>query len=109
MKLHIYIFTICLALLTACGGPGGACSVTPGGRSHWGGGGGGPPAARGGNKTRFACVDGPFFDAHQVDWEELWDRRAAYDQDEPESLERTDPVDGPPDRGQAEHACRCGG
>lgn len=62
-----------------------------------------------GNKTRFACVDGPFFDAHQVDWEELWDRRAAYDQDETESLERTDPVDGPPDRGQAEHACRCEG
>jgi NAD(P)H-flavin reductase len=47
-------------------------------------------------KTKFACVDGPFFDGHLVDWDELWDRRAAYDQDEIMALERTDPVDAKP-------------
>lgn len=31
-----------------------------------------------GDETKFACVDGPFFDAHLVDWHELRDRRAAY-------------------------------
>ncbi len=31
-----------------------------------------------GEETKFACVDGPFFDAHEVDWHELRDRRAAY-------------------------------
>jgi ferredoxin--NADP+ reductase len=28
--------------------------------------------------TKFACVDGPHFDGHQVDWEELAQRRKAY-------------------------------
>lgn len=28
--------------------------------------------------TRFACVDGPIFDAHAVDWDELDSRRSAY-------------------------------
>lgn len=28
--------------------------------------------------TRFACVDGPHFDGHEVDWEELAKRRQAY-------------------------------
>jgi ferredoxin/flavodoxin---NADP+ reductase len=28
--------------------------------------------------TRFACVDGPDFDGHQVDWAELFRRRGAY-------------------------------
>lgn len=46
-----------------------------------------------GEKTRFACVDGPFFDAHEVDWDELWDRRAAYSRDEIDALARTDPVE----------------
>ena len=31
-----------------------------------------------GGETQFACVDGPFFDAHAVDWGELFDRKAAY-------------------------------
>jgi NAD(P)H-flavin reductase len=55
-----------------------------------------------GEKMKFACVDGPFFDGHQVDWDELWDRRAAYDQDEILALERTDPVDE-----RAHHSCHC--
>ncbi|MCX6561453.1 MAG: sulfide/dihydroorotate dehydrogenase-like FAD/NAD-binding protein [Candidatus Aminicenantes bacterium] len=39
-----------------------------------------------GGKTRFACVDGPDFDGHQVDWPELFRRRAAYLDDEIRSL-----------------------
>jgi ferredoxin--NADP+ reductase len=31
-----------------------------------------------GGETKFACVDGPDFDAHQVDWELLLARRKAY-------------------------------
>lgn len=31
-----------------------------------------------GGKTQFACVDGPHFDGHAVDWEELNLRRQAY-------------------------------
>jgi len=31
-----------------------------------------------GSKTRFACVDGPDFDGHQVDWAELLQRRKTY-------------------------------
>jgi NAD(P)H-flavin reductase len=28
--------------------------------------------------TRFACVDGPIFNGHEVDWDELMSRRGAY-------------------------------
>jgi ferredoxin--NADP+ reductase len=31
-----------------------------------------------GSKTKFACVDGPDFDAHEVDWEEFFKRRKSY-------------------------------
>jgi NAD(P)H-flavin reductase len=31
-----------------------------------------------GGKTKFACVDGPDFDGHQVDWDELVQRRKTY-------------------------------
>jgi len=31
-----------------------------------------------GSETRFACVHGPDFDGHQVDWEELLQRRKTY-------------------------------
>lgn len=46
----------------------GACRVTVGGR------------------TKFACVDGPDFDGHLVDWDELFIRRKSYFDDEIESL-----------------------
>jgi ferredoxin--NADP+ reductase len=46
----------------------GACRVTVDGR------------------TKFACVDGPDFDGHLVDWEELFSRRKSYFQDEIQSL-----------------------
>jgi ferredoxin--NADP+ reductase len=31
-----------------------------------------------GNETRFACVDGPEFDGHLVDFDELQDRLGTY-------------------------------
>jgi ferredoxin--NADP+ reductase len=46
----------------------GACRVTVGG------------------KTKFACVDGPDFDGHAVDWQELFSRRKSYFDDEIRSL-----------------------
>jgi ferredoxin--NADP+ reductase len=39
-----------------------------------------------GNETRFACVDGPEFDGHLVDFGELSDRLSAYREFEQESL-----------------------
>lgn len=41
-----------------------------------------------GGKTRFACVDGPEFDGHQVDFDELRRRLAAFRQQESASFER---------------------
>ena len=35
-----------------------------------------------GGKTRFACVDGPEFDGHEVDWDELIKRNAFYREEE---------------------------
>jgi NADH dehydrogenase/NADH:ubiquinone oxidoreductase subunit G/NAD(P)H-flavin reductase len=52
----------------------GACRVTVGG------------------ETKFACVDGPFFDAHLIDWEELRGRRAGYTAQEIHSVARTESV-----------------
>jgi len=46
----------------------GACRVTVGG------------------KTKFACVDGPDFDGHLVDWDELFMRRKSYFDDEIHSM-----------------------
>jgi len=37
-------------------------------------------------KTKFACVDGPDFDGHLVDWEELFSRRKSYFDEEIQSL-----------------------
>jgi ferredoxin--NADP+ reductase len=41
-----------------------------------------------GGKTQFACVDGPEFDGHQVDYAELADRLTAYRPQEKVALER---------------------
>lgn len=35
-----------------------------------------------GSSTKFACVDGPDFDGHQVNWDELLQRRKTYMQEE---------------------------
>ena len=48
----------------------GACRVTVGG------------------KMKFTCVDGPDFDAHQVDWDELIARKKMYIPQEQEALQR---------------------
>jgi ferredoxin--NADP+ reductase len=45
-----------------------------------------------GGETRFACVDGPEFDGHGVDFDELLDRLSAYRQYEQESLACADGV-----------------
>jgi ferredoxin--NADP+ reductase len=50
-----------------------------------------------GGETKFACVDGPEFDAHQVDFAELMQRQRTYINQEKISLERF-----------VEHQCRCG-
>jgi len=41
-----------------------------------------------GERTQFACVDGPEFDGHEVNFDELWDRLSAYHKQERVSLER---------------------
>ncbi|MBU1720190.1 MAG: hypothetical protein KKA07_14080, partial [Bacteroidetes bacterium] len=53
----------------------GACRVTVGG------------------KTKFVCVDGPEFDAHQVDFDEMLQRMSAYKEQEIVAFEK--------------HKCRC--
>jgi ferredoxin--NADP+ reductase len=35
-----------------------------------------------GGETRFACVDGPEFDGHKVNWKELFERKAIYVENE---------------------------
>jgi len=42
-----------------------------------------------GSETKFACVDGPDFDGHEVDWEELLQRRKTYMNEEIVSLHRS--------------------
>ena len=39
-------------------------------------------------ETKFACVDGPDFDAHQVDFDEAMQRSRMYKPQETESMER---------------------
>ena len=46
-------------------------------------------------KTKFACVDGPDFDGHQVDWDELFMRRRSYFDDEIRSLCRYEETELP--------------
>jgi ferredoxin--NADP+ reductase len=48
-----------------------------------------------GGKTKFACVDGPDFDGHQVDWDELFMRRKSYFDDEIRSLCRYEETELP--------------
>jgi ferredoxin--NADP+ reductase len=40
-------------------------------------------------ETKFACVDGPEFDGHEVDWEEFLARRESYNVEEVEPLHRS--------------------
>ena len=52
-----------------------------------------------GGQTQFCCVDGPEFDAHQVDFDLLMQRLAAYREQEKQAL----------DRWRGSHACQCTG
>jgi len=40
-------------------------------------------------KTKFACVDGPDFDGHEVDWEEFLKRRQTYNPEEVQPLRKS--------------------
>ena len=42
------------------------------------------------NEIKFACVDGPFFDAHEVDFEEAVRRNKMYVRQEQDSKDRSD-------------------
>ncbi|RPJ51330.1 MAG: sulfide/dihydroorotate dehydrogenase-like FAD/NAD-binding protein [Chloroflexi bacterium] len=44
------------------------------------------------SSTKFACVDGPHFDAHEVDWAELAQRRQAYRLEEDQSIRSSAPA-----------------
>jgi len=46
-----------------------------------------------GGKTQFACIDGPEFDGHKVDFDELMQRLQAYTEEEAEATEK--------------HECKC--
>ena len=41
-----------------------------------------------GGKTKFVCVDGPEFDAHGVDWDEMLSRMKSYKAEETEAMEQ---------------------
>ena len=48
-----------------------------------------------GGQTRFVCVDGPEFDGHQVDWDQLLARQRIYLDQEQQAMEKW------------QHDCRC--
>ncbi len=50
-----------------------------------------------GGEMKFACVDGPEFDAHEVDWNDLMTRQRMYLSEEKQSMEYRD----------EHHVCRC--
>ncbi len=41
-----------------------------------------------GGKTKFVCIDGPEFDGHQVDWDEMFKRMATFREAEQEDMQR---------------------
>jgi ferredoxin/flavodoxin---NADP+ reductase len=56
-------------------------------------------------RSQFACVDGPEFDAHQVDFDGLAKRNTMYRDSERQALERFI-ADSKPDRDLANHRCK---
>jgi len=53
-----------------------------------------------GGETRFACVHGPDFDGHKVDWELLLQRRKTYLREEVLPFQTSRPVEPPPHPGR---------
>lgn len=68
----------------------GACRVTVGG------------------KTRFVCVDGPEFDAHQVDWNEMLMRMGGYKAEEKAAFEAYQEGKKPAEEATEESISLCG-
>ena len=61
-----------------------------------------------GEKTRFVCVDGPEFDGHQVDFDEMLKRMGAFKKEETEEMQRFSQASGSTPEStdcQAEKAC----
>lgn len=61
-----------------------------------------------GGKTRFVCVDGPEFDGHQVDFDEMLKRMGAFKKEETEEMQRFSQASGSTPEStdcQAEKAC----
>lgn len=61
-----------------------------------------------GGKTRFVCVDGPEFDGHQVDFDEMLKRMGAFKKEETEEMQRFAQASGSMPENtdcQAEKAC----
>ena len=58
-------------------------------------------------KTKFACVDGPIFNGHDVDWKELISRRGAYGIIEIQALPQG--AIGPAEREHHDGKCSCAG
>ena len=54
-----------------------------------------------GGKTLFACVDGPEFDGHLVDWDEAMKRQQIYRSEEAAAMKRLEEK-------ESGHVCRCG-
>ncbi|MGI6027796.1 MAG: sulfide/dihydroorotate dehydrogenase-like FAD/NAD-binding protein [Candidatus Heteroscillospira sp.] len=52
-----------------------------------------------GGETKFACVDGPEFDGHQVDWDELLNRNSFYRDEETEAKQHVCRITGGVRRG----------
>ncbi|GAB6060056.1 sulfide/dihydroorotate dehydrogenase-like FAD/NAD-binding protein [Desulfonatronum parangueonense] len=59
-------------------------------------------------ETKFACIDGPFFDAHGVDWDELDCRRSAYAREEVEALPQVVDLNALLFPEAAHQGCGCG-
>ena len=51
-----------------------------------------------GGKTKFVCIDGPEFDGHQVDWDEMFKRMGSFKDVERDEMEH-----------MAEHTCKATG
>ena len=57
-----------------------------------------------GGKTKFVCIDGPEFDGHQVDWDEMFKRMGTFKRAEVEEMEHYEDHICPPCKAEAKAA-----
>ena len=57
-----------------------------------------------GGKTKFVCIDGPEFDGHQVDWDEMFKRMGTFKRAEVEEMEHYEDHICPPCEAEAQAA-----